>query len=135
MVHEAYLKLVNLDRIRWNGRAHFFAIASQTMRRVLVNYAIERKAQKRGGGQQPKALDDQELPGGLGPSEELLALDQALNRLEAVEPRHSRIVECRFFGGMSIAETAEALELSPATVKRDWVLARAWLNRELASQS
>ena len=134
LVHEAYLKLVKLDRIRWQNRAHFFAIAAQAMRNILVNYAVKRKAQKRGGGREKISLDE-----GLMMSdqraESVLALDEALTRLEALSPRQHHIVSYRFFGGLSIEETAEVLGISPATVKRDWNIARAWLNRELRTEA
>ncbi len=130
LVHEAFLKLVRLDRIQWQNRAHFFAIASQAMRRILVNYAMKRKAQKRGGVQERLSLDE-----GLVMSEQradaLLALDEALTRLEVMSERQHRVVSYRFFGGLSIEETASVLHVSPATVKREWNIARAWLNREL----
>jgi RNA polymerase sigma factor (TIGR02999 family) len=131
LVHEAYLKLVGLDGVAWQGRVHFLATAAQAMRRILVNYAVSRTAQKRGGARRKISLDVVELPVDQ-PGEELHALDEALRRLDAVNERHARIVECRFFAGMSIEETAELLGRSPATVKRDWVMARAWLHRELA---
>lgn len=130
LVHEAYLKLVRLDRIRWQNKAHFFALASQAMRNILVNYAVKRSAQKRGGGQAPLPLDEA-LVMSEQRAEALLALDEALTRLQQLSERQHRVVECRFFGGLSIEETAEALDISPATVKRDWNIARAWLNREL----
>lgn len=132
LVHEAYLKLVRLDRIQWQGRAHFLAIAAQAMRNILVDYALRRKAAKRGGGRQ-----DESLSGALAmaeaPASDVLSLHEALKRLEALDARQGRVVECRFFAGMSVEETAEALGVSPASVKRDWALARAWLNRELGS--
>jgi len=132
LVHETYLKLVDLDRIEWKNRAHFFAVAARAMRRVLIDYAVRRKAAKRGGGQPAITLDDV-----MGAAEtrvdQLLALNDALERLEALDERNCRIVECRFFGGLSIVETAEVLEVSPATVKRGWTMARAWLNRELSA--
>lgn len=131
VVHEAYLRLAKLDRIDWQDRAHFFAIASQAIRRVLVDYAIRRNAIKRGGGR--KRVDLSKVP--LfedSDADAVLALNQALERLQALDERQVRVVECRFFGGMSIEETALALDVSHATVKRDWVLARAWLNRELS---
>ena len=130
LVHEAYLKLVQLDRVQWQSRAHFFAIAAQAMRHVLVSHAVRRKRVKRGGGAVHVPLESaQDLP--LGEAERILALDAALTKLATVNSRQARIVECRFFGGMSIEETAEVLEISPATVKRDWTLMRAWLRREL----
>lgn len=130
LVHEAYVKLVGLDRIAWQNRAHFLAIAAQAMRRVLVDYAVGRNTRKRGGLRQRVPLDAAMLPAD-EPADALVALDTALRRLEAVNPRLSRLVECRYFAGMSIEETAQVLQLSPATIKRDWHVARAWLNREL----
>ena len=130
LVHEAYLELVRLDRIEWKNRAQFFAIAAQAMRRVLVTYAERRRAQKRGGGAPHVPLEEEALMTD-AQSEDLLALDEALGRLKALSERQHAVVECRFFGGMSVAETATALGTSPATVKRDWALARAWLNKEL----
>jgi RNA polymerase sigma factor (TIGR02999 family) len=131
LVHEAYLKLVRLDRIEWRSRAHFLAIAAQSMRNILVDHALKRKAEKRGGGREKAELTDalavEEAPGS-----DLLALHEAMQRLEQIDARQSRVVECRFFAGMSVEETAEALGVSTASVKRDWALARAWLNRELA---
>lgn len=132
LVNEAYLKLVRLDRIEYRNRAHFFAIAARAMRNVLVDHAERRGAQKRGGDWVAVALEEDRLAEP-GPSVDLLAFEQALARLEALEPRHARVVECRLLAGMSIDETAEALEVSAATVSRDWALARAWLNRELAA--
>jgi RNA polymerase sigma factor (TIGR02999 family) len=132
LVHEAYLKLVRLDRIEWQGRAHFLAIAAQAMRNILVTYALRRKAEKRGGGRE-NGVFEEGLVVAEAPTQDLLALNEAVQRLEALDPRQSRVVECRFFAGMSIEETAEAIGVSPASVKRDWALARAWLNRELAS--
>jgi RNA polymerase sigma factor (TIGR02999 family) len=131
LVHEAYLKLVGLERIEWKNRAQFFAVAAQAMRRVLVDYAISRRAQKRGGNQRKVPLDEAMLVAEQQ-ADELLALHDALTELEAINPRLARIVECRYFAGMSIEDTAEALGISPATVKRDWTLARAWLHRELS---
>lgn len=130
LVHEAYVKLVGLNRISWQNRAHFLAVASQAMRRVLVDHAVSRRAQKRGGVRRKVPLDDV-APGHAQPVETLVALDTALHRLEQIDPRLSRVVECRYFGGMSVEEAAEALQVSPATIKRDWSVARAWLNREL----
>lgn len=132
LVHEAWLELSNLDRIKWQNRNHYLALASQAMRRVLVDHAVARSAQKRGGGQQMQPLQDEPAVMLETTSEELLDVENALQRLAVVDERQVRIVECRFFGGMSIEETAAALCLSPATVKREWALARAWLNRELS---
>jgi RNA polymerase sigma factor (TIGR02999 family) len=131
LVHEAYVKLLGLDRIAWQNRAHFLAVAAQAMRRVLVDYAVAKQAQKRDGRRQRVSLDEAMLQAER-PVEELLAIDAQLTRLEALNPRLARVVECRFFSGMSIEETAVALSSSPATVKRDWQLARSWLHRELA---
>ncbi len=130
LVHEAYLKLVKLDRISWQNRAHFFAIAARAMRTILVDYAVKRKAQKRGGDRQRVPLEDVELMTEAR-ADDLLALDEALRGLEARDARWGQVVECRFFGGLSIKETAEVLGISEATVARDWTQARAWLNREL----
>jgi RNA polymerase sigma factor (TIGR02999 family) len=132
LVHEAYLKLARLDRIEWQGRAHFLAMAAQAMRNILVNHALKRKAEKRGGGNVHDPLDEAVVIAEAPPGD-LLALHEAIGRLEAIDARQGRVVECRFFAGMSIEETAEALGVSPASVKRDWALARAWLNRELGA--
>jgi RNA polymerase sigma factor (TIGR02999 family) len=131
LVHEAYLRLVQLDRIDWQGRAHFFGACARVMRRVLISHARTRNAEKRGGGVQPVTLENVVAAAHERPAE-LLALDEALTRLEALSARQAGIVECRFFAGMGIEETAAALGVSPATVKREWTAARAWLNRELA---
>lgn len=131
LVHQAYLKLVGLERIEWKNRAQFFAIAAQAMRRVLVDYATSRRAQKRGGERRKVPLDEAMLVAEQQ-TDELLALHNALTQLEGINPRLGRIVECRYFAGMSIEDTAEALGISPATVKRDWTTARAWLHRELS---
>lgn len=132
LVHEAYLKLGALERIEWKNRAQFFAIAAQAMRRVLVDYALSRRAAKRGGERRRVELDEAMLTSD-EQAEEVLALHDALSRLEAMNPRLVRTVECRFFAGLSIEETAVATGTSPATVKRDWAVARAWLNRELSA--
>ena len=131
LVHEAYFSLVGIDRVSWADRAHFLAVAARAMRRVLINRAEARGAQKRGGQRQQATLDVDSLPTEM-PDEQMLALDEALCLLEARNERYGRIVECRFFAGMSIEETATVLSISPATVKRDWVVARAWLHRELS---
>jgi len=130
LVHEAYLRLVQLDRINWDGRAHFFGAASKAMRRILISYARMKKADKRGSGAEHASLDDVVVAARERP-DHLLALDEALERLAQVDARQAQIVECRYFAGMSVEETGVALGISPATVKRDWTLARAWLNREL----
>jgi RNA polymerase sigma factor (TIGR02999 family) len=131
LVHEAYLRLVDVRRVEWRDRTHFFAMASRMMRRILINYARWRKRAKRDGGRAPLALDERDRPIDEN-LDELLALDEALTRLEAANERRCRVVECRFFAGLDIEETAEALGVSPGTVKRDWRLARLWLNRQLA---
>jgi RNA polymerase sigma factor (TIGR02999 family) len=143
LVHEAYLKLVRPDEPdaadappRWEGRRHFFALAAQVMRHVLANYAEQQRAAKRGGDAERVDLNAVDAAAEVLPPEqadELLVLHEALTRLEARDPRQARIVECRFFAGLSIPETAEALDVSPATVKREWAEARAWLHAELAA--
>jgi RNA polymerase sigma factor (TIGR02999 family) len=133
LVHEAWLELSKLTRIEWQNRSHFLAVAAQAMRRVLIDYAVARGRLKRGGGQTIQPLDVDAVAVVVEHADDMLALDEALERLTAINERHARIVECRFYGGMSVEETAEALGISPATVKRDWALARAWLNRELQS--
>ncbi|MBA3889111.1 MAG: sigma-70 family RNA polymerase sigma factor [Gemmatimonadaceae bacterium] len=132
LVHEAFIRLLGVDRVHWHDRQHLLAMAARTMRRVLIDYAVRRGAQKRGGGVTPVELDEA-VHVIDDHTDELHALDEALERLEAFNPRYSQVVECRFFAGLSIEETAEVLATSPATVKRDWAAARAWLNRELAA--
>jgi RNA polymerase sigma factor (TIGR02999 family) len=132
LVHEAYLKLVQLDRISWEGRAHFFGACAQAMRRILISHARHRKAEKRGGGAVAASLDDVMVAMRERP-DALVALDEALDRLTALNPRQAKVVECRYFAGMEIEEVAAAVGASAATVKRDWTLARAWLNRELSA--
>ena len=131
LVHEAYLKLVELERINWESRAHFFGAAARAMRRILISYARMKKADKRGAGAEHVSLDDAIVLARNRP-DRLLALDEALERLAERDERQARVVECRYFAGMSVEETGTALGISPATVKRDWTLARAWLNRELS---
>ena len=131
LVHEAYLKLVRLDRITWQGRAHFFGACAQAMRRILISHARHKNAGKRGSGAAHASIDDVVVAASERP-EALLALDDALDRLAALSPRQAKVVECRYFAGMEIEEVAEVVGASPATVKRDWTAARAWLNRELA---
>ncbi len=130
LVHEAYLKLVDRERASWTDRNHFLAVAARAMRHVLINYAERRRAAKRGGGRQPVPLEEAN-PLTEEAAEEVLALHEALERLEALHERQARIVEARFFGGYTIEETADLLGISPATVKRDWLLASAWLHREI----
>ena len=135
LVNEAWLELSRLTRIQWQNRSHFLAMAAQAMRRILIDYAVSRQRQKRGAGQQVEPLLEADPVAMMtaAPVEDLMALDHALTRLDALNARHARVVECRFYGGMSVEETADALGISPATVKRDWALARAWLNRTLAA--
>jgi RNA polymerase sigma factor (TIGR02999 family) len=131
LAHEAYLELAAMEKVRWKSRAHFFSVCARVIRHVLVDHALHRKAQKRGGGRAPISLDRADQFGAQAP-EGWADLDEALTRLAERFPRQARVVECRFFAGMSVEDTAEALEIAPATVKRDWTLARAWLNRELS---
>ena len=133
LVHDAFLKLVDQTRVQWQDRAHFFAVASQAMRRILVDHARARRAGKRGAGAEHVPAADTVVLAhepALSP-EDLLALDTALTELAAFDAHQARIVELRYFGGLSIEETAEALGISPATVKREWAMARAWLHRRL----
>jgi RNA polymerase sigma factor (TIGR02999 family) len=130
LVHEAYLKLVQLDRITWEGRAHFFGAAASAMRRILISYARMHKAEKRGSGAERVPIEDVVLAARDRPAD-LLALDEALTRLAAAHPRQAQVVELRFFAGMEIEAVADALGVSAPTIKRDWTAARAWLNREL----
>jgi RNA polymerase sigma factor (TIGR02999 family) len=129
LVHDAYVRLAG-GEISWENRAQLFTIAAQAMRHVLVDHARGRLREKRGGGAQRVTLDDARL-GPSEPDEDLVALDDALSALEALDPQKSRIVELRYFAGLTIEETAETLSLSSATIKRDWTLARAWLRREV----
>lgn len=130
VVHEAYLKLVNQRDANFENRLHFFAVAAQIMRRILVDYARRHHASKRGGDLYKLSLDE-----ALVTSEEkgadLLALDEALDRLAAIDPRQSRVVELRIFAGLTLEETAQALNISPSTVRREWSMAKAWLNRQI----
>jgi RNA polymerase sigma-70 factor, ECF subfamily len=129
LVNEAYLRLVDYKRMRWENRAHFFAASAQLMRRILVDHA-RRHNLKRGGGVQHVALEDTAVVGG-GRAENLVVLDDAMQALARIDPRKAQVVELRFFGGMSVEETAEVLKVSPVTVMRDWNTARAWLHREM----
>ena len=139
LIHEAYLKLVD-RRLHAEGRAHFLALAAKAMRHILINYARDRKARKRGGTAEMLPLDEALLvsgQGGLSPrqADELVALNDALHALEQIDPRQSQVVECRFFGGLTVDETAMAIGISPRTVKRDWAVAQAWLARRLEGVS
>ena len=133
LVHEAYLELVSDANARWENRAHFFGAAAQAMRRILVDYARSRQAIKRGGGQRRVALEEV-----IGLAEEgcadVLVIDEALAKLGAVDAQKARVVELRFFAGLSVEETAAVLEISPRTVKRDWSFAKAWLYREIGEE-
>ncbi len=129
LVNEAYLRLVDYKRMRWENRAHFFAVSAQLMRRILVDHARRRNL-KRGGGVQHVALEDTAILGG-GRDENLVVLDDALQALAHMDPRKAQVVELRFFGGLSVEETAEVLKVSPVTVMRDWSTARTWLYREM----
>ena len=130
LVNEAFLRLTDARRLRWQDRAHFLGISARLMRRVLVDHARARGYQKRGGGAQRVTLTDA-LVASPGPDVDLVALDRALEALAAVDTRKSRVIELRFFGGLSVEETADVLHVSPDTVKRDWRLAKLWLLREL----
>ena len=133
LVNEAYLRLIEVNQVRWQNRAHFFAMASRVMRRILVDAARARGYQKRGGGAETVSLDEALLVSG-EPRQDLVALDDALNALAAFDLRKSQVVEMRFFGGLSVEETAEALHVSADTVMRDWRLAKVWLVRELSGE-
>ena len=130
LVHEAYLRLMKDRPDRWQNRAHFCAIAAHSMRQILIERARARGAAKRGGARQRITLDEGLVAGG-DRSIDLLALDEALQRLAELDPEQARLVELRFFGGLTVEETAEAMDISPATVKRHWTVAKAWLTREL----
>jgi len=131
LVNEAYMRLADHEDIEWQNRAHFFAVAAQAMRRILVDHVRRRDNQKHGGGPAQKVgLDDLMLVSEQ-PSVDVVALDNALKSLAEIDPRKSQLVELRFFGGLSIKETAEVLQVSPGTVMRDWTLAKAWLRREI----
>ncbi|MGH7567611.1 MAG: sigma-70 family RNA polymerase sigma factor [Gemmatimonadales bacterium] len=132
LVHEAYLKLIDVHQVEWRDRAHFYAMAARLMRRILIDNARAKKREKRGGGAVHVPLAEAlDVPVSAA-ADDLLALDEALARLEAQNERQCRVVECRCFAGLSLEETAAALGISVATVKRDWTFSRAWLNRELA---
>ena len=131
LVNEAYLRLVDCSRVRWQNRAHFFAVSSQLMRRILVDFARSRGYLKRGAGVRPLSLEKSpDISQTTAP--DLVALDDALNALAAIDPRKSQVIELRFFGGLTAEETAEVLKVSPDTVLRDWKLAKVWLHRELS---
>jgi RNA polymerase sigma factor (TIGR02999 family) len=131
LVNEVYLRLAGIDGVQWRDRSHFFAMAATLMRRVLVDYARQRNRDKRGAGVSVVSLDEHAI----APQRavDVVALDEALERLATVDPQQSRVVELRFFAGLSVKETAEALGISPATVKRDWATAKLWLYNELVA--
>jgi RNA polymerase sigma factor (TIGR02999 family) len=133
LVHEAYLRMVDQTQVTERGRAYFFAAAAQAMRRVLVDYARRRNRKKRGGGQAPLSLDENQIAIDTY-ADELIDLDDALNTLAALNTRQARVVECRFFGGLTVKETADALGVSFRTIENDWALARAWLYDLLKSE-
>ena len=132
LVNEAYLKLVDVRRMQWQNRAQFFGVCAQLMRRILVDFGRRRRYLKRGGGALLLSLDEDLVVSG-AQTTDLLALDDAMNALAAVDPRKVRVVELRFFAGLTVGETAEVLKVSPDTVLRDWRLARVWLHRELGN--
>lgn len=131
LVNETYLRLAEQDRSEWQNRSHFLAVSSILMRRILVNYAKQHNRLKRGGGADALTLGHAERVASDTPDVDVEALDEALSRLAQIDARAARVVECRYFGGLDIDETAEALNISTATVKRDWLLAKTWLKREL----
>lgn len=130
IINETYLRLIDQNRVRWQNRAHFYGIAAQMMRRILLNYVRDQKRKKRGGGAVQVEFTDTIIISA-NKSDELLALDDALERLAALDKRKSQVVELRYFGGLSVEETAEVLKISKITVNRDWNLAKAWLAREI----
>ena len=134
LVHEAYLRLVDQTQVRWQNRAHFLGVAAQMMRRILVDHARAHEAGKRGGEFQKLSLDENIDASGEGRDINLVALDDALERLAEIDPQKSKIVELRFFGGLSVEETAEVLGVSAPTVKRQWRMAKAWLYGQLQNQ-
>lgn len=131
LVHEAFLRLIDQDKVQWNGRTHFLAIGARAMRRILVDHARTRRREKRGGGQKKVSLDEELI---LSPDhdEDLIAVDELLSELQRIDPRQSQIVELRFFGGMTSAEVAECLGISKSTADREWRVVRAWLRRHLS---
>ena len=135
LVHEAYIKLIDQTQVKWQNRAHFFGIAANIMRRILVDYARQHKADKRGGAAEKLPLEEEILIVSEGKSAELLALDEALENLAKFDPQKSKIVELRYFGGLSVEETAEVLGVSEITVKRHWRMAKAWLYGQLSNEN
>ncbi len=135
LVHEAYLKLIDQTQVKWQNRAHFFGIAANIMRRILVDYARQHRADKRGGAAEKLPLEEEILIVSEGKSAELLALDEALENLAKIDSQKSKIVELRYFGGLSVEETAEVLGVSEITVKRHWRMAKAWLYGQLSQEN
>jgi RNA polymerase sigma factor (TIGR02999 family) len=133
LINEAYLRLVDQENVEWQDRAHFFAVAARVMRHVLIDHARSHRSGKRGAGVRRVALEDQVILG-QEPAAELLALDEALTSLAVIDPRKSRIVELRFFGGLTVEETAEVMKLSEVTIMREWRAAKAWLHREIIGE-
>ena len=133
LVHEAYLRLVDQSSVTWQNRAHFFGVAAQAMRRILVDHARSHRAEKRGGDREKLEFDEALLPSGER-AVDLIALDDALRALEKLDARQSQIVELRFFGGLTNEEIGEALDISPRTIKREWRLAKAWLRRQISGE-
>ena len=131
LIHEAYIKLIDQRKTDWQNRSHFFAIASQAMRRILVDHARTKHREKRGGHDLKLPLDEAMTVAGDEKSVDLVALDEALTRLEAIDKQQSRVVELRYFSGLSLEDTADVLKISRSTAARDWAMARAWLHREL----
>jgi RNA polymerase sigma factor (TIGR02999 family) len=134
LVNEAYLRLAG-QRASFQNRAQFMGVAAQLMRRILVDYARQRVAAKRGGHEQPIELDACQIGGGVEQSEEMLAVDEALARLAVLDPQQARVVEMRYFGGMTVEETADAIGIAPRTVKREWAMAKAWLRVEISAKA
>jgi RNA polymerase sigma factor (TIGR02999 family) len=132
LVNEAYVRLIDVNRIRWQNRSHFFAVAAQTMRRILVEFARQRDRQKRGGDAVRVPIDDVDMP--QEQTADLVALNDALSTLASFDPRMGQVVELRFFGGLTVQETADVLKVSPETVMRDWKTAKVWLLRELSRE-
>ena len=133
LVNEAFLRMVDVRRVQWQNRAHFIAMSARLMRRILVDFARSRESQKRGGGAVTVSLGEAVIVSG-APSPDLIAVDEALETLSVVDDRKAKIIELRFFGGLTVEETAEALKISPGTVMRDWKFAKAWLAHELAGR-
>ena len=131
LINEAYLRLIGLTNVAWDGRSHFFAVSAGIMRRILIDHARKRQAAKRGGNQAQVPIDESLSLFAPERSEELLALDDALTRLAKLDPRQTQVVELRYFAGLTVDETAAVLGISPKTVKRDWAVARAWLRAEI----